>query len=93
MESIYRFTEEQLIEAKVITSGDLYKEVGMMPLMGKEITDVEQLRINPKTYEDITKIILKNNKNKYSELNVRFDWMNYSPVCDKDIDEWVIEIV
>ena len=90
----YEFTKEQLIEAKVITSGDLYKEIGMMPLMGKEITDVEQLRINPKTYEDIAEIMLaNNNKHKYTELSIRFDWMNYSPVCDKDIDEWVIEIV
>ena len=83
--------------AKSSCSTEFYKAVGLFDMIKAGIiTDVHQMKINPKTYSEIDERLRSNwKRNKVTrrlrqdkaQLMISFDWMNYSPVQDSNVPE------
>lgn len=83
--------------AKSSCSTEFYKAVGLFDMIKAGIvTDVNQMKINPKTYSEVDEKLRSNwKRNKVTkrfrqdkaESMISFDWMNYSPVQDKTVPE------
>ena len=83
--------------AKSSCSTEFYKAIGLFDMIKAGIvTDVNQMKINPKTYSEVDEKLRSNwKRNKVTkrlrqdkaESIISFDWMNYSPVQDKTVPE------
>lgn len=83
--------------AKSSCSTEFYKAVGLFDMIkAGAITDVHQMKINPKTYSEVDERLRSNwKRNKVTkrlrqdkaQSMISFDWMNYSPVQDKTVPE------
>lgn len=83
--------------AKSSCSTEFYKAVGLFDMIKAGIVaDVNQMKINPKTYSEVDEKLRSNwKRNKVTkrlrqdkaESMISFDWMNYSPVQDKTVPE------
>ncbi len=81
---------------KCISSDDFYKAVGLAPYITTQIHSVEQMRINPQTYDSILETMcgnykqdnrLKNLLPRRAKARISFDWMCYAPILDKKVPE------
>lgn len=83
--------------AKSSCSTEFYKAIRLFDIIkAGAITDVHQMKINPKTYSEVDERLRSNwKRNKVTkrlrqdkaQSMISFDWMNYSPVQDKSIPE------
>jgi hypothetical protein len=83
--------------AKSSCSTEFYKSVGLFDVIkAGVITNVHQMKINPKTYKEVDEKLCSNwKRNKVTkrlrqdkaQSMISFDWMNYSPVQDKTVSE------
>ena len=83
--------------AKSSCSTEFYKAVGLFDMIKAGIvTDVNQMKINPKTYSEVDERLCSNwKRNKVTkrlrqdkaQSMISFDWMNYSPMQDETVPE------
>ena len=83
--------------AKSSCSTEFYKAIGLFDsIKAGSITDVYQMKINPRTYTAIDEQLRLNwKRNKVTkrlrkdraQSMISFDWMNYSPVQDENVPE------
>ena len=83
--------------AKSSCSTEFYKAIRLFDIIkAGAITDVHQMKINPKTYSEVDERLRSNwKRNKVTkrlrqdkaQSMISFDWMNFSPVQDSNVPE------
>ena len=93
--NVIKFKADDYI--KCVTSNDFYEAIGLYDtIKSGAIKNVYQMKINPITYaaiEERLKANWKHNKvtrhlvKEKAQSMISFDWMNFSPVQDKNVPE------
>lgn len=93
--NVVKFKTDDYI--KCVTSNDFYKVIGLYDtIKSGAIKNVYQMKINPITYtavEERLKTNWKHNRitrhltKSRAQSMISFDWMNFSPVQDKNVPE------
>ncbi len=82
--------------AECTSSDEFYEAVGLAPYIPTQIQSVQQMRINPQTYDSVLETMcgnykrddcLKNLLPRRAKARISFDWMCYAPILDKKIPE------
>lgn len=93
--NVVKFKPDDYVKASCST--EFYKTIGLFDIIkAGVITDVHQMKINPKTYTTVDEQMRSNwKRNKVTkrlrqdkaQSMISFDWMNYSPVQSSLVPE------